>query len=312
MRDEVIVIWNGRAGSAERADEFRAQLQRFPNYTVCETESAEAARQLAQEAVRRGAAQIVAAGGDGTVNAVINGMSDRWDSSTLAILPVGTGNDLCRTLAIPLDPQDAVPLLAAGEVRRIDLVEVETNGHRTFYANAATGGNSDRVKDCLTDELKRRWGPLCYLRGGIGLLADLTGYETTISFDDEPPQHFTAWNLVLANGRTSAGGLELAPRANPEDGLLDVVVVLDGTAVDIAVLAAQFALADYLESDQVVFRQARRVSVQSEPPIRFSADGELIETQPVTFTIRPQALRVVVGPDYCPEPLVARSTDNRR
>jgi diacylglycerol kinase (ATP) len=90
----------------------------------------------------------------------------------------------------------------------------------------------------------------------------------------------------------------LAPRTNLEDGLMDVILIRDGTVLDLAALASQFVLSDYLQSEHVIFRQAKKLSIVSTPPIRFSVDGEPIEDPPHHFRVLPQALKVIVGDDY--------------
>ena len=182
------------------------------------------------------------------------------------------------------------------------MVEVRTENQQRCFANAAAGGNSDRVTEALTDELKQTWGPLCYLRGAIGVLADLESYEVALTFDDEEPFTIKLWNIIIANGRTNAGHLQVAPRASIEDGLLDVVLIRDGMIVDRATLTMQFALSDYLESDQIVYRQVRALEMRSQPPMRISIGGEPIDEQPVVFRAKHRALRMVVGPGYSTEP----------
>ena len=313
MRDEIFVIWNPCAGSVEENAALRAELEQYRHVDLHQTESAEHARQLAQEAVRRNVGLVVAAGGDGTVNAVVNGLAANPANARLAVLPLGTGNDLCRTLAIPPDPVDAAELLIPKELtggtlrqmnfRRVDLVEVETAGHRSWCINMAAGGNSGHLMETLSAETKERWGPLCYFRGAVDVITELIVYDTTIRFDDDPPQRYSALNIVVGNGRYSAGGLRVAPRANPEDGLLDVIVIEDGSPIDLMNIAAHYILDDYLESDHVVLRRARRVSIEATPPIPFSADGDLLGHEPVTLTVQPAALQIVVGPEYTPQSL---------
>jgi diacylglycerol kinase (ATP) len=109
----------------------------------------------------------------------------------------------------------------------------------------------------------------------------------------------------VANGRTAAGGFQVAPLANPEDGLLDVIVVRYGDVLDLAGIAARLLAGNYLSSEQVMHRRARHVHIASQPGMWFNVDGELFTSQPITFTVMPQALRVVVGPEYTPSPQVS-------
>jgi diacylglycerol kinase (ATP) len=150
------------------------------------------------------------------------------------------------------------------------------------------------VIERLTDEVKQSWGAWSYLRSAVPVVADLRGFDTSIQLDDNPPERHNVWNVIVANTHIAAGGLPVAPRASIDDGLLDVIIVLDGTPLDITRLATEFFLGDYLEDDRVIYQTARRIRVQSDPEISFVADGETITGQPYTFIVKPCALRVVV------------------
>src|SRR4051812_11069335 len=104
MADRLFVVCNSKAGSADQAAAVRAELTTRPAVTLAEPRSSEEARDLAAEAARKGYDLVVAAGGDGTVNAVVQGLAEHLDRARLAVLPLGTGNDLCRTLGLPIDP----------------------------------------------------------------------------------------------------------------------------------------------------------------------------------------------------------------
>jgi len=301
----ICIILNPNAGSAEQAAVLHEVVAKRSEVTLRETNRPGQAREFATEAVREGYDLIVAAGGDGTINEVVNGLATNFAAARLGVIPLGTGNDLARTLAIPETPLEALELLTSGPERSLDLIKVEAVGRETVYCiNVAAGGFSGQVDEVLTDELKASWGPLAYLRGAIGALPDLTGYETIITWEDGPTHRIEALNMIVANGRTAAGGFQVAPLANPEDGLLDVVIVRYGSLLDLAGVVARLLAANYLDSDQVLHRTARRVHIASRPGMWFNIDGELLCKEPVTFSVLPQALRVIVGPDYNPDPTV--------
>src|SRR5690606_40733984 len=117
-----------------------------------------------------------------------------------------------------------------------------------------------------------------------------------------PAERVSALNVIIANARTAGGGTVVAPTANPEDGLLDVVVVHDGSLGDLAGVAARLLAGDYTESDIVSHRRAGRVTVTATPGMWFNVDGELMTNEPLSVRVMPSALRVLVGPDYTPEP----------
>ncbi len=291
------VVLNAHAGSGRDLDALDRQLTAL-GYEVRRTLGPGDATVVAAERARAGSPLIVAAGGDGTVSEVARGLIPLRTEARFAILPLGTGNDLARTLGVPLDDVDgALAVIDGGRERVLDAIAVEPDGgERTYAVNVAAGGFSGQVDEVLTAESKARWGPLAYLWSAAKVLPDLAGYQTTLSFDDGEAERVDALNVIVANARTCAGGWAVAPTADPEDGLLDVVVVRSGSALDLARVAVALAKGDYL--DEVMHRRARAVRVVSEPPMAFNVDGELLSRGSVTFRIVPRALRVLVGADY--------------
>lgn len=295
-----LIIWNPASGKATAAGEVYDWLRARRDTTIWETTAEIDASELASRGVEKGFDRIVAAGGDGTINSIVNGIAASGEAATMGVLPMGTANDLAFTLGLPSDLQQAAEWLFVGESRSFDLIEVETPTENRWLANMATGGNSNRVTESLTDDIKKAWGPLAYLRGAVSVLADLGSYNVTVRIDDQ--EQFTAriWNMLVANGRTNAGHLPVAPNAQPDDGLLDLILIRDGTLVDLAAIATEFALLpiNYLESDQVIYRQAKQITLESDPPMKFSIDGEMLEAPPIAFRVKPGAIKMIYGPEY--------------
>ncbi|MCC6510560.1 MAG: diacylglycerol kinase family lipid kinase [Pirellulaceae bacterium] len=298
MNTDTLVIWNPNAGSVAQAADIRQLIEQDSRIELYEPNSAADARKKVELSTQHGSKLVIAAGGDGTINSVINGLSGAPSDTVLGVLPLGTANDWCASLSIPNDIQTAWEVIERRTVRAIDVVELETRLQTTRFANIATGGNSHRVTEQITAEMKQRWGALCYIRGAFTILNDLESFRVEISFDQGPIEVFDAWNLMIANGRTSAGRVEVAPRARLDDGLLDVVIIQSGTMIDLADLSARYLFSDYIESDQVLYRQARMVTLNSKPPLIFSLDGDLIDEHPVSFRCLPNRLNVFVGPEY--------------
>ena len=303
------VLYNSHAGSAPEADVDA--LRTLPGVELVACEDPQDTIDAAADAAHAGEACVVAAGGDGTVHLVANGLMRAGTTAAtrpaLGVYPLGTGNDFARTLGLPLDapPIEALDHLRRGAPRPMDLIRVTHpgSGGETDYAiNVCAGGFSGAVDEALTDDLKSTWGPLAYLVGAVKALPDLSEYDTRIAWDDGPEERVEAFNVVVANGRTAGGGKPVAPGANPEDGLLDVVVIRAGTGADMARLVARVAAGDYLDDDHVVFNRVAAVTVRATPGMWFNVDGELRTNDPVTFKAVPGALRVIPGPDYCADP----------
>ena len=294
------VLLNSHAGGD--ADPVRQAVRLHPEAELVEADDLADA---AEDAAREGVGLVVAAGGDGTIHAVANGLlrtgREAEDLPTLGVLPTGTGNDLARTLSLPLDTPcaDTLDLLENGERRLIDAIHVRSGDGSLFAINACSGGFTGQIDEAMTPELKETWGPLAYAIGTVKALPNIEDYHTTLAWEHERPHRVHAFNVLVANGRTIGGGTPVAPGASLEDGLLDVVVVREGGALDLARLTARaYTTGDYTEDDKVIHRRVRRVRVESHPGMWFNVDGDLHSNDPVTFEVVPGALRVVVGPGY--------------
>jgi diacylglycerol kinase (ATP) len=302
---ETWVIGNPRAGGGA-PDELREQLARYGELTFKASEGPGHAQALARDAARAGVGRIVVAGGDGTlhevVNGVLRGQGQRGEVPIIVPLPLGTGNDFCRTLGVPLELEGALESLSSGVVRRVDVVEViEARGDADagrFVINAVSGGFSGEVGQALDVELKASWGPLSYLRGAIEALSTLRSYAVRLDLDGEVHE-IDAVNIVVANGRYAARGIPIAPKAEPDDGVLDVVVIKEAPIAQLLALAPAILGGTHLDSDddRILFRRARHVTIESSEPIPFNLDGEVVEEPPVRLAlrVRPGALRVLVS-----------------
>src|ERR687893_735224 len=249
---------------------------------------------------------LMVAGGDGTINEVVNGLGDAGfpEGITLAILPAGTGNDLAATLAIPEDPAEAVAVLRQNRVRTLDAAQVRSEGlDDKFFVNVATGGMGAEVSGAADAEMKGRWGKLTYLRASLEVAREYEAQEVTLTLDGAE-RKLRAVNLAIGNCRYAGSGWLAAPRANPEDGLLDLVVIEDVGAWEVVKLAPTvLADLDYLDTEGVYFARAKEIRVETPSRgLEFTVDGEVKGDEPAEFSMIPQALKVVVGPGYVPEP----------
>lgn len=289
-----VVILNPDAGSVKNVAAVVRRIRHLPDVDVRRTARRGDAVRFARTALRKGCEMIVAAGGDGTLNEVVNGIGTTNSDVRLGLIPLGTGNDFARTLGLPTDLDEAIAVLAAGQTRAIDLVRVTSDNVR-YFVNVSAGGFSGLVNEKLTPTMKKTWGPLAYLRGAVAALPQLRAYRTKVSFDKKKPLTLSLYNVVIANGRYVAGGRLIAPKASIDDGLLDIILIKERSAAELALLAAKVALGHHLSSDAIVFRRAAKVTVNSRPGMWFNVDGELVGNEPATFEVLPRALQFVVA-----------------
>lgn len=248
---------------------------------------------------------LVVVGGDGTINEVVNGLGLAGfpEAVTLGIVPSGTGNDLAATLCVPEDFGEAARLLRQGEVRTLDAARIRSRvGGVQHFINVVTGGVGADISEAADGALKERWGGLAYLRGSLEAAREFEVRKATVTLDGEE-REVSAVNVAIGNCRYAGGGWLAAPKADPEDGLLDLVVIEDVGLPEVLSLAPDaLARADYLDNDGVFHARAREVRIDVEPSgLHFTADGDLVAEEPAEFTVVPRALKVIVGPGYSRE-----------
>lgn len=302
-----LVIINPRSGGREDLSKVASIIRHHPSLSNPEiriTGEPGDGRLLAAAGAGHDFERIVAVGGDGTMNEVLNGMLDRKADlladdpaiPILGVLPRGTGNDLARTLDLPLDLEEALDALVGGRTRRVDIVHVSGSIER-YFINASAGGFSGDVDRKVTPERKESWGPLAYLRGALDVLPDPEVYRAELELPDGESLELDVVNIVVANGRTVAGGIPVAPGARLDDGLLDVVAVRAAPLRALAGFASRCLVGRHMEHDLVVHRRTACVTIRSRPQMTFNLDGELGVTGPLTYRVVPGAVRFMVPGD---------------
>jgi diacylglycerol kinase (ATP) len=288
------VIINPKAGSVKDLDLLLKQIEKLDPAFVYLTHKPGAAKVYAGAAIRNGCDFIIAAGGDGTLNEVVNGIGRRAAKVRVGLLPLGTGNDFARCVNLPLSVEENIDILLAGKTTAIDLVRVKSDRTR-YFVNVSAGGFSGLVDEKLTPDIKHTWGPLAYVRSAAAAFPELRAYRTSVELGEKETFSIDLYNVVIANGRFVAGGLPIAPEADPTDGLLDVILIPERPKHEIALLAAQILLGKHLRSNGITFRRTTKVSIKSRPGMWFNVDGELVGNDPATFEVMPGALQFVVG-----------------
>lgn len=298
--NEHVIIWNGAAGSSGEPDAFEHLVHRIPHARLVTAEDAESTQREIARACADGAASIVAAGGDGTINMVVRQLMRHAQRPALGIIPLGTGNDFARNLKIPLVTEEAVVVLEQGHSRPVDAVRMTSSEGQGWYANMLTGGNTGLYMNQLTDEIKQRWGPLCYLRGVVDVMRNLEVFDVEVQCDEEPAERLQALNIFAANGPMTGAGLMVAPHARLDDGQIDLVIVKDGETLDIASLAATYVLSEFLDHDLIELRRCSKLRISSRPALPLTADGDVIGETPLEIEVVKHALRVIVPSESQP------------
>ena len=286
------LLFNSSAGSAERVGE---EIHRFVEQSGCRlltTEKPGDAPRLTRQAVEEGFDRLIVAGGDGTFSQVAAALAPDFACVELALVPLGTGNDLARSLAIADgDVKAALYTALNGDVRTVDIVRI-TNGETFYMVNAASGGIAGKVAADVDDESKHLLGPFAYWLTAVGELADLQQYEVELTLDDRRLD-LQVFGLYIMNGRFVGGGFEVAPTARLDDGLLDVTTIPAMPPLDVLAAGLNYALGQDQFDPRLANYRATRVHLKSAPDMHFSIDGEPKCRVEATFEALPGALRVV-------------------
>ena len=263
---------------------------------ICLTERPRHAHQLAADAVRAGMEMVVAAGGDGTVNEVVQALAGH--ATALGVLPIGTVNVWAREMGIPLKMAQARELLVSGARRRVDLGRA---GSHYFLLMAGIGFDAE-VARRVERGLLKRWGlKLLEYAATAGFLS-MTRPATRIGMRCDGKRRSTeALMVLIGNTRLYGGAFRFAKHAVADDGLLDVVIVGGGSLLArVGVLARALARRGSL-GPRVRYERCRTIRLESSVPLPVQVDGEVIGTLPMTFSIVPGALNVIVPADAPPE-----------
>lgn len=259
---------------------------------------------LGLEAARSRVDLVVAAGGDGTVHEVANGLltaySQGVDGPVLGVLPVGTGNDFAKLVG-PLDDLDrSLDILVDGALRRFDACVAEWNGREHWFINAAgTGIDVEVVRQIFRKRGRAGNAVMKYLMAVLKSLVTYRAIPLRIRMDDHTIERDTMI-IVAANGRSVGGGFFVTPDAEPADALFDICVVNDVSFFGALPVLARVLRGAHTKHRKVEMYQAAEVEVQAlgPDPLFFQLDGELHEppdARSLTLRVLPAALPVMVG-----------------
>lgn len=289
------VIFNPTA-KGEKARRFRRHLEEIGSQCALKLTTAPGdARRLAVEAVREGYEDIVAAGGDGTLNEVLNGLGDApegFERARLGVLPLGTVNVFAREMAIPRRLDLAWKTICRGCETRIDLpcARYGANQKRRYFAQLAGAGLDARAIELVQWSLKKKMGPLAYVLAGLRALR-----ETPSKVNAEGGGNSVAGELVLiGNGRLYGGPYRVFPKADMRDGLLEVCVFPRVGWLTLARCGPPLVLGGTLPRAAVQVFRAESVRLSSAGPTPIEVDGELLGRLPAFFSIERSRLRVIV------------------
>lgn len=285
---KLFIIVNARAGE-EKIRTLRqtlASIRPIESYSIHLTEYGGHAGVLANEAVRQGAPVVVAMGGDGTVNEVIQALANA--ETALAIIPAGSGNGLARHCDIPLQADQAISLIDQAKTISIDLGKIND----TFFISNAGVGFDATVCQAIRQTKSR--GLKMYIRHVIRHFFSYQPHTYTIDADGNS---FTekAFFLNVANGREFGYGFQIAPGAALQDGLLDLILVRRINFLNGFRFVWDGWRKKLGQNKNCIYIRARKIRIQSNQMDCFQADGDAHDcNNSCTIDIHPSALRILV------------------
>lgn len=291
------VIFNPTA-KGNKARNFQRHLDEFAaGCALKQTTAAGDARRLAAQAVAEGFEIIVAAGGDGTLNEVLNGIADApggFERARLGVLPLGTVNVFAREVKIPIRLDRAWAAISRGKETRIDLglVTFQENGApaKRYFAQLAGAGLDARAIELVDWQLKQKIGPLSYVVAGLRALT-------------EPQQRISVANgefkmagelVLIGNGGLYGGEFRIFPPADMRDGLLEACVFPRVNWLTLMRCSPRLLLKGTLPQRATENVQSSSITLTSDARVPFEVDGEYVGSLPATFSIERSKLRVIV------------------
>lgn len=260
------------------------------------------ATRLSRRALESGVDWVAAAGGDGTIHEVVNGYFEAGrnirPSASLSFLPCGSGNDWVRTLKIPTDVLAAVAALPGSRIRPVDVGLASfqaldgSTGQRVFL-NVAEAGVGGKLIALINDGLVLACTRIGYRLGTIAVALNYSRPNLQLVIDGgRAISTGPTLSLIIAGGRYFGAGMQCAPMARPDDGLLEVIVLGDFGRAELLYKIHRFFSGTYLTDPKTTHRSACSVDVQSSDQVFLELDGELVGSLPASFRVLPRALTI--------------------
>jgi diacylglycerol kinase (ATP) len=246
----------------------------------------------AARAIDDGYTHLVAVGGDGTLNGVLNSVGRRpggFEAVTLGVIPAGTGNDFARALGIPEAPADAAAAIVEGRIRQVDVGVVND---RCFF-NTSAGGFIAETSVRVDSSLKTLAGRFAYLLGGAQALLDHEPVAVTLRGPGMAETRMPMQTFVVSNAPYMGGGYRIAPGARVDDGLLDVCVLHAASVLDFVAALRRFAQGERLETAEATYLRVARLDVETDGPVWVNTDGEPYEGRRFSYRVLPGAARIM-------------------
>lgn len=286
----LIVNRNSRCGT-ENIDEVMTRLDIAGISVILEQIDDAGCIDLLIHARKDEVGMVIVGGGDGSMNAAASALAAT--QLPLGVLPLGTANDLARTLGIPVDLSQAADIIAQGMLHRIDLGRVNDR----YFFNVANIGLGVQVKNRLTNENKRRWGIISYAQSFIGALSSFRPFKASIVCDSRRKNH-TSIQIAVGNGRHYGGGMTIADEAHIDDGTLYLYSVKPLSVWELFKCVFAFRSGQFKSRHPIFLDHGKDIEISTGRRMAVTADGEQVSSTPAKFTIHRNAISVYIPESY--------------
>jgi YegS/Rv2252/BmrU family lipid kinase len=304
-KDAWLAIVNPASGRARAGAQWPQMADAFARagvpVDVIHTSRPNEGETIARQAVQNGRRRLLAAGGDGSVNDVVNGIMTAGcaphDHVTLAPVPLGTGNDWARSLGIPRDPAGIAAIIAAevSFLHDVGHIEFPAAGHESargrWFINVAGAGYDSHVIQRLPQQLP---SPFAYLRGALTGLATYRAPVFRITTEGGSLEERLLLAFV-ANGQYCGNRMHVAPNARLDDGLLDVVAIRNVGLLTVLVKVIKLYRGTLLDDPVVWHARGARVRIETDTTVAVEADGQVVGQTPAAISVLRRGLRVLRG-----------------
>lgn len=300
MSLDLRVILNPTSGRGQGArlkkglEDRLSELLGSKTFEIVETIEPGHAERLAQQAAENRVPVVAVAGGDGTLHEALNGIIAT--DTTLAILPVGTGNDFARTIGIGTDLNLALSTLASGVATAVDVGSYQGRA----FLNVAGAGYDAVVAERINQGYKRLRGKTAYMTAAITTLFRYKPSLIQLTVDGKLVREGKAFLCAVCNARSYGAGLQIAPDAKIDDGVFDVVFIDEMNKFVALSLLAKVGKGGHIRSPRVHVFRGSDVKIEADPALPVLVDGELVDPTPAEFKILPGAVQFLVPPSEKP------------
>jgi len=292
-----LVIVNPSAGSGRAARLEPWLIERLRDHHDAElviTEAPGHATELARSGTAEGRDRVVAVGGDGTVQEVVEGILGGGRSASLGIVAQGSGNDMARSLRLPLVKEPAWEAALGEHTRRVDIGQAVGSGQTRHFVSAGGIGFDAQVAAAMTQRGPWQRGPIGYLLTTLSELRRFRNRRVRLTLDDGPTEEHTVLLIAIANGPYYGGGMKICPDAQTDDGWLDLCIVGDVSRLTAIRQLPNLYRGTHVNHPAVTMCRARRIRVEGDPEARVHLDGEPFGSLPLEVEVVSQALQVAL------------------